>query len=188
MFFTIQQKDFCPINILDDLYCLDFIYINENQRGKGFGSRLMKLILYHFQIVIQTLDDSLGFFERISKDLGWEKINTGIPFNTTFISSNLDINREPVVNNCLGGCGRKYSGYNRCVCSDCHMTFMIQNIDMSLVKLNDTLRSKLKKHYQPSIFTETSSNRSLEMTYAGNDMDYKKLFIAALLEELGIIR
>ena len=56
------------------------------------------------------------------------------------------------------------------------MTFMRQNIDMTLVKLNDTLRSKLKKHHQPSIFTETSPNRFLEMTYAGNDMDFKKYF------------
>ena len=123
-----------------------------------------------------------------SKDLGLEKIDTGMPFGISFISSDLDINREPVVNNCLGGCGIKYSGYNRYVCNDCHMTFVRQNIDMSLVKLNDTLRSKLKKHYQPSIFTETSANRFLEMTYAGNEMDYKKIFLTTLFEELSIIR
>ena len=105
----------------------------------------MSFILKHFQIVIHTLDDSLGFFERISKDLGLEKINIDRRFGISFISSNLDINRKPVVNKCLGGCGIKYSGYNRCVCSDCHMTFVRQNIDMSLVKLNDTPRSKLKK-------------------------------------------
>ena len=34
-FALFQYKDFCPINILDDPYCLDFIYINENQIGKG---------------------------------------------------------------------------------------------------------------------------------------------------------
>ena len=73
----------------------------------------MKLIFNLFQIVLHTLDDSLGFFEHISKDLQLEKINTGMPFDISFISSNLDINREPVVNNCLGGCGLKYSGYNR---------------------------------------------------------------------------
>ena len=72
-FALIQYKDFCPINILDDLYCLDFIYINENQRGKGNGKRLMSFILKHFQIVIHTLDDSLGFFERIRKISGWKK-------------------------------------------------------------------------------------------------------------------
>ena len=87
-----------------------------------------------------------------------------MPFGVSFISSNLDINREPVVNNCLGGCGLKYSGYNRYVRSDCHMRFMRQNIDMRLAKPNDTLRSKLKKkHYQPSIFTQTSGNCFLEI-------------------------
>ena len=186
-FALIQHKDFCPINILDDPYCLDFIYINENQRGKGHGKRLMSFILKHFQIVIHTLDDSLGFFEHISKDLGLEKINTGMPFGASFISSNLDINREPVVNNCLGGCGQKYSGYNGYVCSECHMRFMRQNIDMELVKLNDTLRSKLKKHYQPSIFTQAPESCFLEMIYNGNEMDFKKLFISRLLEELNIV-
>ena len=186
-FSLIQYKDFCPINILDDPYCLDFIYINENQRGKGHGKRLMNLFLKHFQIVLHTLDDSLGFFEHISKDLDLEKINTGVPFCFSFISSNLDINREPVVNNCLGRCGLKYTGYNRYVCSECHMRFIRQNIDITLVKLNDTLRSKLKKHYQPSIFTQNSRNRFLEMAYTGDGRDFKNLFITALLEELSII-
>ena len=142
----------------------------------------MKLILKHFQIVIHTLDDSLGSFERISKDFGLEKINTDMPFGVSFISSNLDNNREPVVNNCLGGCGLKYSGYNRYVCNECHMRFMRQNIDMRLVKLNNSLRFKLKKLYQPSIFTQTPGNCFLEMTYTGNEMDFKKLFISKLLE------
>ena len=98
-FALIQYKDFCPVNILDDPYCLDFFYINGNQRGKGYGRNLMNFILKHFQIVLHTLDDSLGFFEHKSKDLGLEKINTGMPFGNSFISSNLNINREPVVNN-----------------------------------------------------------------------------------------
>ena len=42
-FALIQYKDFCPINIIDDPYCLDFVYINENQKSKGHGNRLMKL-------------------------------------------------------------------------------------------------------------------------------------------------
>ena len=87
-----NYKDFCPIHILDDPYCLDFIYINENQRGKCHGKRLMKLMLNRFQVVLHTLDDSLGFFEHISKDLGLEKINPGLPFGNSFISSNLNIN------------------------------------------------------------------------------------------------
>ena len=72
----IQYNDFCPINEQDDLYCLDFIYINENQRGKDHAMRLTKFVLYHFQMLLHTLDDSLGFFEHISKDFGLEKINT----------------------------------------------------------------------------------------------------------------
>ena len=107
-FALIQNNDFWPIHILDDPYCLDFIYINENRRCKGHGKRLMKLILNHFQIVLHTLHDSLGFFEHIGKDLGLEKINTGLPFGNSFISSNLNINRQPVVNSCLGGCGREF--------------------------------------------------------------------------------
>ena len=180
-FALIQYKDFCPINILDDPYCLDFIYINENQRDKGHRRRLMNFILKHFQIVLHTLDDSLGFFEHISNDLGLEKLNTGMPFGISFISSNLDINREPVVNNCLAGCGLKYSGYNRYVCTDCYMRFARQNIDMRLIKLNDSLRSKLKKHYQPSIITQISGNRFLEMMYTSNDIDFKKSIILVLL-------
>ena len=43
-FALIQYKNFCPTNIPDDPYCLDFIYINENQRGKGHGKKLMNPI------------------------------------------------------------------------------------------------------------------------------------------------
>ena len=91
-FALIKHKDFCPIDILNDPYCLDYIYIKEIYRGKGHGRRLMNLILRHFQIIIHSLDDSLGFFEHLSKDLGLEKINRDIPFGTTFISTNLHIN------------------------------------------------------------------------------------------------
>ena len=112
-FELMQYKDFCPIHILDDPYCLDLLYTNENQRGKGHGKRLMKPTLNYSQLVLHTLGDSLGFFEHISKDLGLEKINTCMPFGNSFISSNLNINRQPIVNSCLGGCGRKFSGYKR---------------------------------------------------------------------------
>ena len=104
-FALIQYKGFCPINIQDDPYCLDFIYINENQRENGHGKRLMNFILRHFQMVIHTIDSSLGFFEHISKDLGLEKKNTGLRFGNSFILSNLNINRQPIINSCLGGCG-----------------------------------------------------------------------------------
>ena len=105
----------------------------------------MSFILKHFQTVLRTLDDSLGLFECICKDPESEKINTNMPFGIRFISSNFDNNREPVVYNCLESCGLKQSGYNRYVCSECYMRFARQNIDMRLIKLNDTLRSKIKE-------------------------------------------
>ena len=111
----------------------------------------MSFILKHFQIVIHKLGDSLGFFERISKDLGLEKINTGMPFGVSFISSNLNINRQPLVNKCLGGCGLKFSRYIRYACHKCSMRFMIANTNMELIKLNKDLRFILKKIYQPTV-------------------------------------
>ena len=110
-FALIQKYDCCPINKLVEAYCLDFIYINENQRGKGHGLWLMKLILNHFQVVIHALDFSLGFFEYIGKDLGLEKMNISWSICHSFISSNLKTNRLTKVNICIGGCGLKFSGY-----------------------------------------------------------------------------
>ena len=135
-FALLQYKDFSPINILDDLYCLDFIYIDENQKGEGHGKRLMNLILKHFQIVIHALYDSLSFFEHISKDLGLERINNGRPFGNSFISSNLNNNRQPVVNSCLGGCGRGFQGYKRYACPKCSKKFVKLNTDKKLIELN----------------------------------------------------
>ena len=163
-FALIRYKDFCPINIQDDPHCLDFIYINEDQRGKGHGKRLMKLILDNFQIVIQTLDDSLGFFEHISKDFGLEKINTVMPFGVSFISTNLNINCKPVVNNCLAVYGIRFSGYKRHTCPKCTIPFTIQNIDKELIELNNSLRSKLK-NCQPTVITLFSNDQFLEISY-----------------------
>ena len=115
-FGLIQYKDFCPEKRLNDPYCLDFLYNIENQRGKGHGKKIMKIILNHFQIVIHLLDSPLIFFEHISKDLGLEKINTGLLFGNSFISSNLNVNRLPIVISCLGGCRRKFSGFKRYAC------------------------------------------------------------------------
>ena len=117
-FVLIQNKDFCPINILYDPYCLDFIYINENQRSKGHGRRLTNLILNQFQVVIHALDSSLGFFEHISKDLSLEKINMSWSVSHSFISSNLKINRLPIVKSCIGGCGLQFLGYKRYACPE----------------------------------------------------------------------
>ena len=106
-----QYNDFYPVNIQNDLYCLDFIYINQNQKSKGHGRRLLQLILEHFQRVIHSYDSSLGFLQHISKDHSLGKINIGLPFGNSFISSSLKNNRLPKVNGCLGGFGRKLSGY-----------------------------------------------------------------------------
>ena len=111
----------------------------------------MKLILNRFQIVLHTLGDSLGFFEHISKDLGLEKINTGLLFGNSLISSNLKINPQPVVSKCLEGCGREFSGCKRYACSECSMKIVIENIDKELINLIDSLRSKLRKHFQPCV-------------------------------------
>ena len=112
-FALIHHKAFRPIIIPDDPYCLDCIYVHDNQRGKGQGRRLMKFNLNHFQILIHTLDFSLGFFELISKDLDLEKVNTGLPFGNSFISPNLNIICLTKGNACLGMCGIKFSGYKR---------------------------------------------------------------------------
>ena len=151
----INYRNFCPINILNDPYCLDYIYINDNYRGKGHGRRLMNLILKHFQIVIHSLGECIDFFEHISKDLRLEKINREIPFGTSFISTNLNINRNPIVNNCLGKSGLKYIGYKRYVCVDCHIEFARYNIDLKLLELNKALRSKLNVIQPSIIFSST---------------------------------
>ena len=105
----------------------------------------MKLFLNHFQIVIQTLVSSLGFFQHISDDLGLEKINTGLPFSNSFRSSNLNVNRLPIVINCPGICGLKISGYKRCGCPKCSMGYVMGNTDEDLIKLDKSLRFKSKK-------------------------------------------
>ena len=170
-FALINHRDFCPIDILNDPYCLDYIYINENYRGKGHGRRLMNLILKHSQIIIHSLDVSLGFFEHLSKDLGLEKINRNIPFGDTFISTNLHINREPIVNKCIGGCGLVFSGYKRYVFGDCYPDFARYNIDIQLIKSNDCLRSKLNKQ-QPAIITQMSLNQIVQLTRKSIDYQY----------------
>ena len=89
----------------------------------------MQILLNHFQIVIHSLDDSLGFFEHISEDLGLEKINNCMPFGSSFISSNLNINRKPIVNSCIGGCGREFPAFKRYACPKCSKKFVILNTD-----------------------------------------------------------
>ena len=177
-FALIKHRDFCPIDILNDPYCLEFIYIHENYRGKGHGRRLMNLILKHFQIIIHILDNSLGFFEHISKDLGLEKINRDILFGTTFISTNLYINREPIVNHCIGGCGLVYTGYKRYVCYNCYPEFAKYNIDMQLIKLNDNLRSKLNKP-QPAIITQVSLRQLARLS-----REYQDSFLEYILKQM----
>ena len=162
------------MNILGDPRCLDFIYINENQRGKGHGRRLMKLILNHFQVVIHALDSSLGFFEHISKDLGLQKINITLPFDSRFVSSNLDINRLPIVNTCLRGCGLKFSGYKRYACPECSTRFVIENTDKELIKLINSQRSRLKNEYQATVVTLITEDQCLETLNSNTDPNFKK--------------
>ena len=172
-FALINYRDFCPINILNDLYCLDYIYIDKDYRGKGHGRRLMNLILKHFQIVIHSLDDTLSFFEYLSKDLGLYKIKINKPFGTSLISTNLNINRMPIVNKYLGKCGQRYRGYKRYVCADCHIEFAKYNIDLKLIKLNDSLRHKLN-FIQPSIIFSNTGKSLLEILENNNDIDYQR--------------
>ena len=179
-FALIRYKDFCPINIQDDPHCLDFIYINEDQRGKGHGKRLMKLILDNFQIVIITLDDSLGFFKHISKDLGSEEINTGILFGISFIPTNLNINCKPKDNNSLGSCGMRFSGYKRHTCPKCTIPFTTRNINKELIELNNSLRPKLI-NCQPTVITLISNDQFLEILNSNLDPDFKKLVISDML-------
>ena len=68
------------------------------------------------------------------------------------------------------------------------MRFATQNIDMRLIKLNDTLRSKLEKRYQPSINTQITWNRYLKMIYTSKDIDFKKSIIPVLLGKSSIVR
>ena len=174
-FALINYKDFYPINILNDPYCLDYLYINETYRGKGHARRLMNLILKNFQIIIHSLDNSLGFYEHISKDLRLEKIKKGIPFGVTFISTNLNINRVPVVNNCIGGCDIEFSGYKRCICANCYLDFAKYNIDFKLIKLNDNLRTKINV-IQPSIIFASTGKSLLEILENNSDIDYQGSF------------
>ena len=182
-FALIHHKDFRPIIIPDDPYCLDCIYINDNQRGKGQGRRLMKFNLNHFQIVIHTLDFSLGFFELISKDLGLEKINTGLPFGKSFISPNLNNICLTKGNTCLGVCGLKLSGYKRYVCPKCYMRFVQENLDMVLIRRNDSLRSNLRKHYQSCLIAQLTGEHFFEILISNAHQDYKKSVLMGLLSE-----
>ena len=88
----------------------------------------MQIPLNQFQIVIHSLDDSLGFFEHI-KDLVWEKRNTSMPSGSIFISSNLNINRQPIVKSCIGGCGRDFPGFKKYACPKCSKKFVVLKPD-----------------------------------------------------------
>ena len=104
-----------------------------------------------------------------------------MPFVVTFISTNLNVNRQPVVNNCLGGCGIKFSGYNRYACPNCSMSFVIPNTDKELLMLNNSLRSKLKKKYQPTVISLFTDEVFLEILYSKAEPDFKKLVISDMI-------
>ena len=125
--------------------------------------------------MIHTLDASVGFLEHISKDLGLEKTNTGLPFGTSFISSNLNVNRIPKVNTCLEGCGLKILGYKRCACPKCSMRVVIENTDNELSNLNIALRSKSKSERQPTVITFITQEQFIEMMVISAEPDFKKI-------------
>ena len=176
-FALLGYNDFCPMDIQNDPYCLDFVYINEDQRGKGKGKRLMKFILKHFQIVLHTYNSSLGFFGHISEELGLEKIKNGTLFGKSFISSNLSVNRQPVVNKCIGGCGQKFKGYKRHICSKCSVNFMM-NVDKKMIELKNSLRLKLKKKNQTTVFNIITPEHFTEMMVSNVSSDFKKAVIS----------
>ena len=80
----------------------------------------------------------------------------------------MNINREPIFNHCIGGCGLVYSGYKRYVCGDCYPEFMRYNIDMNLIKQNDILKSKLNRQ-QPAINTQMSLNQIAQLARTSRD-------------------
>ena len=167
-FALIKYIDFYPIDILNDPFCLAYIYIHENYRDKGHGKRLMNLILKHFQIIIHSLEESVGFFEKFKL----EKVKTNMLFGLTFISTNLNINRDAIVNNCIQGCGRSYSGYKRYVCDNCYIEFAIYNIDINLIETNKSLRFKLNVN-QPAI-NFSNTDKSLFDILINIDIDYQR--------------
>ena len=179
-FALIIYKDFCPIDILNDPYCLDYIYINEDYRGKGHGKRLMNLILKHFQIIIHNLDETVDFFEKFEL----EKVKTNIPYATTFISTNLNINREPIVNNCIGGCGLSFSEYKRYVCGDCYPNFAKYNINIKLINQNDILKNKLNKQ-QPAIICLLSLNQIAHLIR--NSSNYQKEILEYIRKQMNSV-
>ena len=89
----------------------------------------MKPILNLFQILLHSYNFSLGFLEHISKDFGSEKRNPGSFLCNSSISSNLNNIQLPVINTCIGGCGRIFKGYKRHACPKCFMKILIENID-----------------------------------------------------------
>ena len=54
---------------------------------------------------------------------------------------------------------------------------MIENTDKELIKLNNSLRSKLKKQYQPTVTTLFTEDQFLEVLNSNADRDFKKSVI-----------
>ena len=117
----------------------------------------------------------------INSSLGLEKINTGLPFGNTFISSNLKVNRVPVVNSCLGGCGLKISGYKRYACYKCSMRFVIENTDTEIIKLKESPSYILKTEYQPTVITLITQKHFSEVLNSDIDPDFKKSVVSDVL-------
>ena len=131
--------------------------------------------------MIHTLDPSLDFFEHLNKDLGLEKINTGLPFGNSFISSNLNVNRLSIVNSCLRGCGLKFSKDKGYAYLKSSMRSVIENTDKELTGLNEFLRPKFIKEYQPTVVNLITPEQFLKTLSRRADPDFKNSFITDVI-------
>ena len=61
--------------------------------------------------------------------------------------------------------------------------FVIENTDKELIKLNNSLRSKVKNEYQPSVVTLITEDQFLGTLNSNADPDFKKSAITDALWE-----
>ena len=63
------------------------------------------------------------------------------------------------------------------------MGFVIENTYKELINLNESLRYKLKKVFQPTVFNFITQELFLEMLNSNAEPDFKKLLITDVLWE-----
>ena len=121
----------------------------------------MKFILDLFRNTIHSAPSPLGFFEHKTKDSKL-KISKTYLSDTSINSSNVNINHQPRISRCVGGCDQKFPGCKRYIFWRKFTNFARHNVDLILIKLNESLRFKFKKGYQPSIKVVFTPNHGLE--------------------------